>query len=611
MERILIEGQNSTFEQMQELCNAAERRMQANPLQRCPVDMLRAYLRISQGQSCGKCVPCRVGLRQMELLLDDILAGRAGEESIELLRKTARVISNTSDCAIGYEAADTLLRHIDGFMDDFLSHIRTGSCMVSSDRKLPCVARCPAHVDIPGYVALAGAGRCDDAVSLIRKDNPFPAVCGYVCEHPCEVHCRRRMIDEPINIRAIKRYVTDNAPDVPPPEPMECTGRSVAVIGGGPCGMTAAYYLSLMGHKVTVLEQRAKLGGMLRYGIPSYRLPRGILDQELNVLRTTGIETKTGVKIGRDVTMEQLRSDYDAVCIAIGAHTHKKLGIPGEDAEGVISALELLRGIGDDDYPIFQGQRVAIIGGGNVAMDAARTAKRLGAERVTVVYRRRKVDMPALPDEVEGAIAEGCEVLRLHAPKAIEAGPDDKVTALMAQPQIVGKLDEQGRPKPGDAPEPCVAPAVRHGDHRGRARHRAGALVKFGVPVANGTVAAAPWSGFEELPGVFSGGDCVSGPATVIRAIAAGKVLASNIDHYLGYAHVIESKIDIPAPNCIDRPAMGRVDTREREAAERQADFRLMEYCMTEAEAKQECSRCLRCDHFGYGSLKGGRNRKW
>jgi len=611
MQRFEFEDGDHTLELMQSLCDVTEQRIMVNPLQRCPVDMVRAYLRICQGQSCGKCSACRVGLRQLEHLLDDILAGRGDEATLALLKKTAWTVSKASDCAIGYNAADMLLKYTDGFMYDFQEHIHNGSCTVSSDRRLPCVSRCPAHVDVPGYIALAAEGRFEDAVQLIRKDNPFPAVCGYVCEHPCELHCRRRIIDEPVNIRGIKRFVVDHATHVNTPTPVDDTGKAVAVIGAGPCGMTAAYYLALMGHKVTVYEQRTKLGGMLRYGIPAYRLPRESLDDELHDLLAIGIEVKTEVSVGKDVTLDALYDAYDAVCIAIGAHDHKRLNIPGEDGEGVLSALGLLRRIGEESSPTFKGRRVAVVGGGNVAMDAARTVKRLGAEHVTIAYRRRKTDMTALPEEVDGAIAEGCEVLQLHAPKEILLDDAGRVSALLLQPQIVGRMDAQGRPRPENAPEPpvelqCDTVVIAVGQSIQQE-----AVAAFGIPMSNGLLAAAPWSGFTELTGVFSGGDCVSGPVTVIRAVAAGKVLAANIDRYLGYEHEIQTGMEIPAPRCADRPAIGRVDTRERDTAERQGDFRLIEYCMTETEVKQECSRCLRCDHFGYGLLKGGRNTKW
>ena len=321
---------------------------------------------------------------------------------------------------------------------------------------VPCVALCPAGVDVPGYMALVGEGRCADAVRLIRKDNPFPTACAYICEHPCEARCRRNMIDDAINIRGLKRYAVDHAGDVPQPACAPPTGKKVAIIGGGPSGLSCAYYLALMGHKVTVFEEREKLGGMLRYGIPSYRFPRQLLDAEIESILSLGIEAHTGTTVGVDVWVEELQKEYDCLYIAIGAHQDKKVGIPGEDSKNVMSAVEMLRAIGDDVMPDFSGKQVVVIGGGNVAMDVTRSSIRLGADKVTCVYRRRIEDMTALPDEVTGAMAEGAEIQTLMAPVRIEADEDGCATALWVQPQIIGEADKSGRPRPNKADLPEV-----------------------------------------------------------------------------------------------------------------------------------------------------------
>ena len=221
-------------------------------------------------------------------------------------------------------------------------------------------------MDVPGYISLIHEGRFAEAVQLIRKDNPFPAACGLICEHPCELRCRRTMVDKAINIRGLKRYAVEHEGEIKVPKIMDKTGKKVAIVGGGPSGLSAAYYLSIMGHDVTVYEQRKKLGGMLRYGIPAYRLPREILDHEIEGLMKTGFKVETDISIGKDISLAQLKKDYDAVYVSIGAHTDKKLGIPGEDAEGVISAVEMLRNIGDDRYPDFSGLEVVVVGGGRL-----------------------------------------------------------------------------------------------------------------------------------------------------------------------------------------------------------------------------------------------------
>ena len=589
-----------------------ERRIVASPPGLCPVDMAASFLKLCHAQTCGKCVPCRVGLGQLSTLLEDVLNGTAQEETIDLIEKTSRVIKNSADCAIGVEAADMVLKGVIGFRDDYLEHVVHHRCLGSLNQPVPCVALCPAGVDIPGYIALVHAGRYADAVRLIRKDNPFPTACGLICEHPCEARCRRNMIDSSINIRGLKRYATDHAGEVPVPARAESTGKKVAIVGGGPSGLSAAYYLALMGHEVNIYEQRKELGGMLRYGIPSYRLPRELLDSDINaILSTGGITVVTDVSIGKDVSIDKLQKEFDAVYIAIGAHTDKKLGLDGEDARGVISAVEMLRSIGNGVMPDFTGKNVAVIGGGNVAMDCTRSARRLGAKNVTCVYRRRQIDMTALQEEVEGAIAEGCEIATMQAPVRIETDADGNVTGLVVQPQITGPWDASGRPRPmkADAPEktiPCdiIVVAIGQGIE-------SKAFEDSGLPVQRGIFQALSSGDIESARGTFAGGDCVTGPATVIRAIGAGKVAAANIDEYLGFHHQIEVDVEIPAPVLRDLPAYGRVNMTERDAAERKEDFDLMECGMTAQEALQESGRCLRCDHFGYGVFKGGRERKW
>ena len=588
-----------------------EHRIVASPPGLCPVDLAAAFLKMCHAQTCGKCVPCRVGLRQLELLIGDVLEGRATLETLDFIETTAQVISDSADCAIGYEAADMVLKGIRGFRDDYESHVKTGRCLCNLDQPVPCVAQCPAGVDIPGYIALVGAGRYADAVRLIRKDNPFPGACGLVCEHPCESRCRRNMIEGAVNIRGLKRYAVDHAGVVPPPPCAEPTGKTVAVVGGGPSGLSAAYYLSLMGHKVTVYESRKQLGGMLRYGIPSYRLPREELQKDIDAILATGVEVRLGVTIGKDISLAELHKQYDSIYISIGAHTDKKVGIEGEDARGVISAVEMLRAIGDGNMPDFTGKRVAVIGGGNVAMDCTRSAIRLGAKTVSVVYRRRQQDMTALAEEVEGAMAEGAELLTMMAPVRIEADKDDNVTALWVQPQRVGAIDSAGRPRPEKAAEPEVRVEadiilVAIGQSI-----ELKAFEEAGVPIHRGTIAALSSGGIENNDGIFAGGDCVTGPATVIKAIAAGKVAAANIDEYLGFEHTIEVDVEIPQPYLGERPSCGRSELPMEKAYERKENFHCIECGFTDEAAKQEAGRCLRCDHFGFGVFKGGRSVKW
>ena len=588
-----------------------ERRIAASPPGLCPVDMSLSFLQLCHAQTCGTCVPCRIGLGQLTLLINQVLDGEATMETIAIIEKTARSIVNTADCAIGRDAARLVVEGLEGFRDDYEEHVKHNRCLAGLQNPVPCVALCPAGVDIPGYMALVGEGRCADAVRLIRKDNPFPTACAYICEHPCEARCRRNMVDDAINIRGLKRYAVDHAGVVPQPECAPATGKKVAIIGGGPSGLSCAYYLALMGHGVTVYEEREQLGGMLRYGIPSYRFPREKLDAEIESILSLGIEVHTGVTVGRDIWLEKLEQEYDCIYIAIGAHQDKKTGIPGENSKNVISAVEMLRAIGDNEMPDFTGKQVVVIGGGNVAMDVTRSSIRLGADKVTCVYRRRQADMTALPDEITGALAEGAELMTLAAPVRIEADEDGAAKALWVQPQIIGEVDKAGRPRPGKAaleevriPADVIVVAIGQGvEIQG--------FDQAGVPIQRGAFVAGLSGQVRDMDSVFAGGDCVTGPATAIRAIAAGKVAAANIDEHLGFRHEITVDVEIPSPKLNNSPPHGRIDTTEREACERKHDFEDIECGLTQEGACAEAGRCLRCDHFGYGIFRGGRNEKW
>jgi len=593
------------------LCKAAELRLDAIPSGVCPAEIARNFLTLCQAQTCGKCAPCRIGLAQLLSIIDQVLDGNAAPNALETLETTAQTIADAADCAIGVEAAKAFLTCLKGFRDDFEEHIKNSRCLLGAQVPVPCVAECPANVDIPGYIALIRAGRVADAIRLIRKDNPFPTVCGYVCEHPCETRCRRGMVDAPLNIRVLKRFAADRAGEVPQPPCAKSTGKRVAVVGAGPSGLTVSYYLALMGHDVAIYERQEGLGGMLRYGIPAYRLPRDILEAEIRSILQLGVKVKPGVDVGTDVTFKQLREEYDALYISIGAHTGKKLRAPGEDAEGVYSAVQLLREVGDEKYPDFTGKRVVVIGGGNVAMDVTRSSLRFGAEKVICAYRRRQEDMTARPEEVEGAIAEGAQILAMHAPVRIETDASGKASAVWLQPQIVGMNDSSGRPRPLNANKPELrVPADVVIIAIGQDVETDGTS-KDGFKLNRGAIVADNATRVDDMDGVFTGGDCATGPTTVIRAIAAGKVAAANIDEYLGFQHKISVDVKLPAPEFYDINACGRVNTVERDAAERRNDLKCVEIGASEQEARYEASRCLRCDHFGYGSFRGGREEKW
>lgn len=610
MSRLELRSPNQAQLVVEGLYKDLERRIESSPPGLCPVDMSRAFLEICHAQSCGKCVPCRVGLGQLKNLITDVLDGKATIRTLTEIHETAKSIMESADCAIGYEAANMVYKGVIGFKDDYVEHIMYHRCLSTLKQPVPCVSRCPARVDIPGYIALVREGRYEDAIRLIRKDNPFPTTCGFICEHPCEALCRRNMIDDAVNIRGLKRMAADAAGYVAPPECAESTGKNIAVVGGGPGGLSAAYFLQLMGHQVTVYEMLPKLGGMLRYGIPNYRLPKERLDDDIQAILDTGVKVDCGKAIGKDYSIVDLKEKYDAVLITIGASTDKKLGLEGEDTKGVISAVQFLRDVGHGTQESLEGKEVAVIGGGNVSMDAVRTSVRLGAKKVSIVYRRRVADMTALPDEISGAEAEGVEIKTLMAPSRIEKDEEGNVKGIWVTPQMISNI-KGGRAsvKPtgeDDVFIPCQTLIVAIGQDI-EYQH----FEEAGVPVQRGKINVEKFGGFEEMPGVFAGGDCATGPSTVISAIAAGKVIAANIDEYLGYHHEITADVEIPEPKLEDKPACGRVNLTEREAGERVKDFEGVENCMTEKEACQEAGRCLRCDHFGYGIFKGGRDTKW
>ena len=585
------------------------KRVMETPPGVCPISVQLSFLQDARNQTCGKCVPCRDGLEQVENMMRQILDGKADQKVFDDMVALAKMIEDTADCAIGYEAANIVLRSVETFKDEYMSHINEHKCQAGIGQSVPCISYCPAHVDIPGYIALIGEHRYADSINLIRRDNPFPTACAFICEHPCEEKCRRDLIDSPVNIRGLKKFAVDQiaADQVKVPECNVSTGKKVAIVGGGPSGLTTAYYLSLMGHKVVVFEEREALGGMLRYGIPNYRLPKDRLDQDINAILSTGnIEVRLNTAVTKDVTMAELLEEYDAVYIAIGAQVGKTVRVEGVNAKGVYSAVDMLGEIGRGNIPDYTGKRVVVVGGGNVAMDAARSAIRCNASEVTVVYRRRQVDMTALPTEIQGAIEEGVELLTLNAPVRIHEDENGNVCGFVCQPQIISVYDKQGKPSATKAnkPEwevPCDIVLMAIGQDIVSAPFE-----EYDVHPRRRNFETEDTTKLKSYDKIFAGGDCVFGPATVIKAIGAGKVAAINIDEYLGYHHKYLEDIQVPEPKENNRTHYGRVHLTDRSARERKHNFEPIENGMSYDEAMQECGKCLRCDHYGCSVVKGG-----
>ena len=482
-------------------------------------------------------------------------------------------------------------------------------------KKPMCQQGCPIHTNIPEVIRLLKANELDAAGRMLFENNPLTTVCSLVCNHEnqCEGHCvRNRMPShDPVHFSIIEDYISTTYANKMVAGPSPKNGMKAAVVGAGPAGLTIAVLLARWGYDITIFDARDKIGGVMRYGIPNYRLPREVLDAEIASMLALGIDVHVNVNVGDDVTFDELRQQNDALYIALGAHTDKKTGIEGEDAEGVISAVEMLREIGDDYMPDFRNKDIVVIGGGNVAMDVCRSAVRLGARKVSCVYRRRQEDMTALPEEVEGAVAEGVELVTLQAPVRIETDANGHAVALWTQPQIIGEMDKKGRPAPEKAKRSekrIAADVVVVAIGQGVETH---GFEQTKIAIKRGAFVAEASGQIDNMDGVFAGGDCVTGPATVIRAIAAGKVAAANIDEYLGFHHEIDPGVEIPTARLNNKPPHGRIDTTEREAGERKHDFKCIECGLTDEEAYSEASRCLRCDHFGYGIFRGGRKGKW
>ena len=588
---------------MEGLYKDLERRIESSPPGLCPVDMARAFLELCHAQTCGKCVPCRIGLGQLNNFIREVLDGKATMKTLDIMEQTALSIMESADCAIGYEAANMVYKGLIGYRDDYIEHIQNGRCTCTYNQPVPCVSLCPAHVDIPGYIALVGEGRYADAIRLLRKDNPFPTTCGFICEHPCEARCRRNMVDDSINIRGLKRVAADFAGEVDPPQCAPSTGKKIAILGGGPGGLSAAYYLQLMGHQTTVYEMLPELGGMLRYGIPNYRLPKERLDDDIRAILKTGVQVKNGLKIGQDITIQELRQQYDVVLITIGASTDKKLGLENEDADGIISAVQFLRNVGKNEIMDLTGKEVAVIGGGNVAIDVARTAARCGSNEVSMFCLESEKEMPASKDEVEEVKEEGAAVHCGWGPKEILT-ENGKVRGIVLK-KCVSVKDETGRFNPQFDENETMTVECEHvylsiGQSILWGDLLAGSKVELGR--GNGAV-ADPLTYQTAEPDIFVGGDVYTGPSFAINAIAAGKEGAESIHRFvhenasMTIGRNRRQFIELDKENL----ALEEYDSakRQRPAMDDKIDahrsFRDAHRTLTEEQVKIETARCLGC----------------
>ncbi|MEE8353045.1 MAG: FAD-dependent oxidoreductase [Dehalococcoidales bacterium] len=566
----------------------------------CMVDMARFFLAFTQDESCGKCVPCRVGTKRMLEILNRITEGDGVLEDIDTLERLCGLIKSTALCGLGQTAPNPVLTTLRYFRHEYLEHIdkklcRAGTC--SALVKSPCQNACPAGIDVPRYIRLVQDDKCPEAVAVIREKVPFPAVLGYVCVHFCEAKCRRGQLEQSIAIKELKRFAADrdNGLWKARSKTLPSTGKRVAVIGSGPAGLTAGFYLAKAGHEVTVFESLPVTGGMMRVGIPRYRLPAEILDSEIQEIINAGVEIRTNSRIE---SVDGLFSDgYDAVFVGIGAHHGLDMGVDGEDNPGVVEGAEFLRDVSLEKQ-VAVGKRVVVVGGGNVAIDAARTALRLGAEDVSIVYRRSRSEMPASPEEVDAAIEEGIDIEFLTNPSLITRnGGGLEVTCLR---MALGKVDRSGRPRPepiqgSEFDIPCDTLVKAIGQE---SETREG----FGVEVARaGRITVDADAMTTSRPGVFAGGDVVTGPASVIEAIADGRRAAIAIDRYLGgegdideVLAPVEESPDYAPPESDE--AEYRPPLKAMPVGERITCFRMAELGFADSDGKVETARCLRCD---------------
>ncbi len=467
----------------------------------------------------------------------------------------------------------------------------------------PCEAGCPIHQSAQGYVTLIAQGRFEEAAQVILRENPIPSICGRICTHPCTAGCTRANVDDPVNLPALKRFITDHCSDYKLPQPtVPDRPEKIAIVGSGPAGLLCAYELRQKGYGATIFEALPVAGGMLAVGIPAFRLPRPLLKAELDRMRAIGIEILLDTPVGRGVTLEELRKSYAAVFIAIGAHVERKLGIPGEDLKGVTGGVEFLRrvNLGNLAAP---GRRVLVVGGGNSALDAARAALRCGAEEVTIVYRRTRAEMPADPREVEDAEREGVKLMFLAGPKSFQAGPDGRVSGLECLRMKLGKPDASGRPAPEPIPgsefmiscDAVVATIGQVPDVNGLGERLGLATTK------SGTLRADPLTLETELPGVFAGGDCVTGPDVVVTAMLAGKKAANSIDRWLNKQDLRagrEQEGPYHTEYVVDTAGVlmqRQVHMQALDPATRGKTFAEVHVGYTPEEAIAEAKRCLAC----------------
>jgi NADH-quinone oxidoreductase subunit F len=576
----------------------------------CIVDIAKYFLQFTNDESCGKCTACREGSAVLLGLLNKISAGDGEETDLELLEELGEAVRDASMCGLGQTLPNPVLSAVRHFRDEYEAHIRYKRCPAAVCRAIissPCQHTCPIGQDVPCYIGLIAQGRFGEAVELVRRENPLPGICGRVCTAPCEEKCRSGAGGgDAISIRALKRFLADHerakGPALTPPAPPP-RAEQVAVVGSGPAGLTCAYYLALEGYRVTILESLPVAGGMLATGIPDYRLPKEILQYDIDAIRRLGVEIKTNMMVGKDVQLSDLRDQYAAVFIATGAHRGLKLNIEGEDSPQVLDAVDFLRAVNlGRDVTI--GNNIAVIGGGDAAVDAARVAKRLGKD-VRILYRRTRAEMPAAKEEIEELDREGIEIQFLVAPvKALRH--NGRLEGLECVRMELGEVDTSGRrrPVPVEGSEFTVAidtliPAI--GQEPDVASFADGNGLKLSRWNTLEVDAETLYTG---AAGIFAGGDVVSGPATVVDAMAHGKTAAQMIHKYVQgqpivrHYGVTRPALDVVVVELTDAEieTLHKPEMRLLPLPERLGGLREVQLGFDAEMAVAEAKRCIRCD---------------
>ena len=570
----------------------------------CMVDMARYFIDFCLSQVCGKCATCRVQPERMQEILQRICGGKGRDGDIELLEDLGKEMKKTALCPLGQAAPDPVLSTIRYFRHEYEAHIHDKRCPAAACSALfksPCQHTCPAGMDVPAYIALIRAGRIDDAYKVLKRTNPFPSVCGRVCRHPCESKCRRGHLDEPLAIMHLKRFITDHARRTEA-EPLKIIQKEkVAIIGAGPSGLSAALELKRRGYGVTVFEELPEAGGMLRWCIPAFRLPREELKREVEEILQTGVELRINTRVGREITFGELDRAFDIIYLAAGAQKSSPLNIPGEDAEGVFGALEFLRAynLGKE---IRIGKHVAVIGHGITSVDAARTAIRLGAKKVTLYFRHDRNDIPGQEWGLEAASEEGVQMVYLVAPVRVIT-QYGRVRGLELSEMRLDKYDPIGRrhPKPILGSE-FIEKAETILSATGRNADLGFLPEEGGIEINEGTVKVNKNLRTTNAK-VWAGGDMVTGPATVIDAIKAGQTAAGAIDAAIRAANgqepwtaPAEEMLEIPLKAGQEPGDQPRRSMRKAPPKIRRSDFREVELGYTFEMALAEACRCLRCD---------------